>query len=237
MVPFGTFRLSNSVAALRLGMPPVMTTAGRIHLTFDDGPVPEVTPWVLDELDRYQVKATFFMVGENARRYPHLVREVVRRGHVVANHTFHHCPGHKKSLGNYLYDIHKARLAVEAPFSLTHSMAEYAPERIAAGRIFRPPHGFLRMSQLIALRLHGYRVVLFDLVSRDYDRTLTPHEVSRNVLDNVRHGSIVVFHDSVKAFPRLKEALPAVLDALVRTDRRQTSGEHEPQVADVQPVR
>ena len=167
----------------------------RVFLTFDDGPIPEVTPWVLDVLDRFGVKATFFMVGQNVERYPHLLEEVRRRGHAVGNHTLHHIQGASATTMRYMRDS-----------------AEGA--RLTGSLLFRPPHGWLRPRQLWALKKH-YKVVMYDLVTRDYSRHMTAGDVIDNVKRFTRDGSIIVFHDSLKSWPRLQEALPASLEWLL----------------------
>ncbi|MDE6577107.1 MAG: polysaccharide deacetylase family protein [Muribaculaceae bacterium] len=167
----------------------------RVFLTFDDGPIPEVTPWVLDVLDSFGVKATFFMVGQNVERHPHLLEEVRRRGHAVGNHTLHHIQGASATTMRYMRDT-----------------AEGA--RLTGSCLFRPPHGWLRPRQLMALKKH-YRVVMYDLVTRDYSRRLTAEEVLENVKRFARNGSIIVFHDSLKSQSRLREALPQAIEWLL----------------------
>lgn len=172
-----------------------------VYLTFDDGPIPEVTPWVLDLLDSRGAKATFFMVGQNAERYPRLVDAVRSRGHAIGNHTMHHMQGAKATVEEYRADIAAAEPCL----------------RLGAGaaRLFRPPHGLMRFGQGRMVRREGYAIVMHDVVARDYDAGQSPGRVVHNVMRNVRPGSVVVFHDSLKAWPRLREALPAVLDALI----------------------
>lgn len=172
-------------------MPGSSLEPGRIYLTFDDGPIPEATPWVLDILDQYGAKATFFMVGQNIERYPELLEEVKRRGHIAANHTLHHIRGLKVSPEDYLRDAEECE-------KYTHS------------RIIRPPHGWLTSSQLKALK-KLYTVVMYDLVTRDYSRYVTAEDVVRNVKKYTRDGSIIVFHDSLKSIEKLKTALPIAL--------------------------
>lgn len=167
----------------------------RVFLTFDDGPIPEVTPWVLDVLDRFGVKATFFMVGQNVERNPQLLEEVRRRGHAVGNHTLHHIQGASATTMRYMRDA-----------------AEGA--KLTGSTLFRPPHGWLRPRQMMALKKH-YKVVMYDLVTRDYSWRLTPEDVISNVKRYVRDGSIIVFHDSLKSWPRLQTALPASLQWLL----------------------
>lgn len=158
-----------------------------VYLTFDDGPVPEQTPWVLDILDRYGIKATFFMVGDNVRRHPELLAEVRRRGHSVGNHTMHHLQGMKVGTRRYLDDIAEADALIDSP-------------------LFRPPHGIMRWKQSRLLRTK-YNIIMYDLVTRDYSAKLTPDDVIANVKRYVRNGSVIVFHDSLKAAPNMRVAL------------------------------
>lgn len=166
----------------------------RVFLTFDDGPIPEVTPWVLDLLDSYGIKATFFMVGQNVEHHPELLEEVRRRGHSVGNHTLHHLQGASATTLRYMRDA-----------------AEGA--ELTGSTLFRPPHGWLRPRQMMALKKH-YKVIMYDLVTRDYSKRLTPGQVVDNVKRYARDGSIIVFHDSLKSRPRLKEALPKSIEWL-----------------------
>lgn len=162
-----------------------------VFLTFDDGPIPEVTPWVLDILDDFGAKATFFMVGENVMRHPELLEEVRRRGHDAGNHTLHHMQGASAKTRCYLRDVEEA-------------------DRLIGSPLFRPPHGWLRPRQASALR-RKYRIIMYDLVTRDYSKRLTPDDVLNNVRNMTRPGSIIVFHDSLKSWPRLQTALPEAL--------------------------
>lgn len=175
-------------------MPSEKKDGKRIFLTFDDGPIPEVTPWVLDILDRYGVKATFFMVGQNVERNPALLDEVRRRGHAVGNHTLHHIQGASATTMRYMRDA-----------------AEGAA--LTGSDLFRPPHGWLRPRQLMALKKH-YRVIMYDLVTRDYSKRVDSCRVVENVKRYARDGSIIVFHDSLKSFPRLRTALPEAIEWL-----------------------
>lgn len=164
------------------------------YLTFDDGPIPEVTPWVLDTLDRYGVKATFFFVGDNVRKYPHLYEEVKRRGHSYGNHTMHHLQGFKTPRISYMRDITEADALIDSP-------------------LFRPPHGLLRWAQAKAIKKH-YNIVMYDLVTRDYSIKMTPDRVFYNIRRYARNGSIIVFHDSLKAERNMKEVLPRAIEWL-----------------------
>lgn len=165
------------------------------YLTFDDGPIPEVTPWVLDLFAERGIKATFFMVGDNVRRNPELLERIRREGHSYGNHTMHHLQGRDTTTTRYLRDITEADALIDSP-------------------LFRPPHGLLRWKQSRIVRLH-YNMVMYDLVTRDYSRHLNPDEVLANVKHYARNGSIIVFHDSLKAWPNLQEALPQAIDWLL----------------------
>lgn len=165
------------------------------YITFDDGPIPEVTPWVLDLLDHYGVKATFFLVGDNVRRHPELLEEIKRRGHSYGNHTMHHTQGMKVMAMRYVRDVAEAAHLVDSP-------------------LFRPPHGLLRWKQAKILKQH-YNIVMYDLITRDYSRKMTPERVLANVKRYARNGSIIVFHDSLKAEKNMRYALPRAIEWLL----------------------
>ncbi len=167
----------------------------KVYLTFDDGPIPEVTPRLLDLLDSYGIKATFFMVGDNVRKYPELFADVKRRGHRVGNHTMHHLQGLRESEDAYLADVADA-------------------DRYIGSDLFRPPHGWMKRSQGKELSAK-YRIVMYDLVTRDYSKHLDAGDVFDNVKKYARPGSIIVFHDSLKSLPRLFEALPKSIEWLM----------------------
>lgn len=166
-----------------------------VYLTFDDGPIPEQTPWVLDILDRYGIKATFFMVGDNVRRNPDLLAEVRRRGHSVGNHTMHHLQGMRVTARRYLRDVSEADALIDSP-------------------LFRPPHGIMRWKQSRALR-EKYIIIMYDLVTRDYSAKLKPEQVLANVKRFARNGSIIVFHDSLKAAANMRAVLPRAIEWLL----------------------
>lgn len=166
-----------------------------IYLTFDDGPIPEETPWVLDVLDRYGVKATFFMVGDNVRRNPELFEEIKRRGHSYGNHTMHHLQGMKVTARRYMRDIAEA-------------------DELIGSTLFRPPHGIIRWRQAKAIK-DRFNIIMYDLVSRDYSKKLTPQQVLDNVKRYARDGSIIVFHDSIKASKNMRFALPRAIEWLL----------------------
>ena len=166
-----------------------------VYLTFDDGPIPEITPWVLDLLDKYGIKATFFCVGDNVRRYPEVYQMVLDRGHHVGNHTFNHIQGIQYMTKNYMKNVEKAAGFIQSG-------------------LFRPPHGHMRIRQTLKLR-KLYQVIMWDVVTRDYSPHMTPNGVFNVVKNYTRNGSVIVFHDSLKAESNMKEALPRALDWLI----------------------
>lgn len=188
--PPALFRLLFPGAVFRLPPGP----RKQVALTFDDGPIPEITPLVLDILDAKDVKATFFMVGQNVERHPELLEEVRRRGHGVGNHTLHHLQGRKATVAEYLRD-------------------SLYGEKLTGSQLFRPPHGWLTPCQYKALSKR-WKIVMYDLVTRDYSHRLSAEDVVGNVRKYVRDGSIIVFHDSLKSWPRLQTALPQAIDWL-----------------------
>lgn len=162
-----------------------------VYLTFDDGPIPESTPFILDTLKKFGAKATFFMVGDNVRRYPELYERIVAEGHQVGNHTYNHMGSLRHSLRTYQRNAEKAN-------ELIHS------------HLFRPPHGWMTHAAYHFLRKR-YTIVMWDLVTRDYSRMLNAFDVLRNVVLYARNGSIITFHDSLKSIEKLHYALPASL--------------------------
>ena len=152
------------------------------------------TPWVLDLLDHYGIKATFFCVGDNVRKHPETFRMVVERGHSVGNHTMHHLQGAKVTTARYVADIMEAHALIDSP-------------------LFRPPHGLIRWKQAAAIK-DNMRIIMYDLVTRDYSKKLTGEQVLDNVRRYVRNGSIIVFHDSLKSESNLRYALPRAIEWL-----------------------
>ncbi|MBO7602452.1 MAG: polysaccharide deacetylase family protein [Bacteroidaceae bacterium] len=169
-----------------------------VYLTFDDGPIPEVTPWVLDKLDQFNVKATFFMVGDNVRKHPDIFRMVVERGHGIGNHTMHHIKIFDRNSLRYMDDVREAdqiiigNLPGKEHFSLSPNGKQI--------RLFRPPHGFMNHYQYERVKWAGYKIVMWDLVTRDYSYKLRPPQVLSNVLRYTRNGSIITFHDSLRSW-------------------------------------
>lgn len=162
-----------------------------VYLTFDDGPIPESTPFILSTLAQFGARATFFMVGDNVRKYPELYRQIVDAGHQVGNHTYHHLGGFKHLTSTYIKDTNRANELIGA-------------------KLFRPPHGCMNYGEYLWLR-RKYRIVMWDLVTRDYSKWMTAEDIIHNVKQYARNGSIITFHDSLKSIDKLHTALPASL--------------------------
>ncbi|MET3112423.1 peptidoglycan/xylan/chitin deacetylase (PgdA/CDA1 family) [Pedobacter sp. CG_S7] len=165
-----------------------------IYLTFDDGPIPDVTDFVLKTLNSFNAKATFFCIGDNIIKYPAVFDRVVASGHQLGNHTFNHLKGWKTTDETYVRNVQKCQ-------SLTQS------------HLFRPPYGRIKKSQISRIKVAypEIQIIMWDVLSGDFDVSLAPEKCFKNVIKHTRNGSIIVFHDSIKAFERLRYTLPKVL--------------------------
>ncbi len=166
-----------------------------IYLTFDDGPHPKATPFVLDLLKKYDARATFFCIGKNAELYPEIYARIIREGHTVGNHTQQHLNGWKTDTETYLENIMEAEKSIKSA-------------------LFRPPYGRLKSVQ--ARKLSRFRIIMWDVLSGDFDQTVNAETCLRNVLRHTNNGSIVVFHDSEKAWINMSNALPLVLEHFMK---------------------
>lgn len=165
----------------------------KIYLSFDDGPHPDITPWVLDELAKYQAKASFFCIGKNVAAYPEVYERILKEGHRTGNHTMHHLNGWKTNTATYFNDILEAQKYIDST-------------------LFRPPYGKLTRFQGKALKEAGFEIVMWSILSGDFDTRLNPSECWELVRKNYANGSIIVFHDSEKANVRLRHSLPMLLE-------------------------
>lgn len=172
----------------------------KVFLTFDDGPIPEVTEFVLSELKKYDAKATFFCIGDNISKNPDIFQKLISDGHAIGNHTFNHLKGWKTETDIYIKNVDLCRQQLEQHQINTN--------------LLRPPYGKIKISQAKILRKSGYKIIMWDVISADFDAAVTPEECLKNVLSNVNSGSIIVFHDSLKAFANMKYALPETLKFL-----------------------
>jgi peptidoglycan-N-acetylglucosamine deacetylase len=178
----------------------IPNTENKIYLTFDDGPTPEITEWVLQELEKHNAKATFFCIGNNIEKHPEIFEKVIAAGHSLGNHTFNHLKGWKTTTEDYLQNS----------FLCEKQILKSEINNLKS-KIFRPPYGKIKASQAEKLRQLGYKIIMWDVLSADYDITISKEKCLENATKNVQSGSIIVFHDSVKAFPHLEYTLPKAL--------------------------
>lgn len=162
-----------------------------IYITFDDGPHPDITPWVLDQLKNFTAKATFFLIGENAERHPSLVNRILAEGHAIGNHTMNHVSGWKTKDAQYFRQIDECN-------------------KILGSKLFRPPYGQITHGQSIFLN-QKFKIVMWSDLSADFDSKKTEEDCYKYATHKVKSGSVIVFHDSIKAWPRLDKALPRAL--------------------------
>ncbi|CAM1367540.1 polysaccharide deacetylase family protein [Tenacibaculum xiamenense] len=172
-----------------------------VYLTFDDGPIPEVTEFVLEQLKKHNAKATFFCIGDNIQKHPSIFKEIIGNGHSIGNHTFNHLNGWKTTSKDYITNT----LKTEELINKFHSKNT---------KLFRPPYGKIKHSQTSLLLKKGYKVIMWDVLSADFDARTTKEQCAQNVLKKTKNGSIIVFHDSIKAREKLYYALPIVLEKL-----------------------
>jgi len=171
-----------------------------IYLTFDDGPTPEITEKVLDILAQYEAKATFFCVGKNVAANPIIYQRIINEDHAIGNHTYNHLKGWKNDNATYINDIEKTQEVLNSKLTTYNS------------KLFRPPYGKLKPSQGKALQKRAYKIILWDVLARDWDNTISKESVLNNIINNTENGSIVVLHDSIKASKNMLYALPKTLE-------------------------
>lgn len=169
----------------------IPTKSKEIYLTFDDGPIPEITPWVLDQLKKYNAKATFFCVGENINKHPKIFKRILEEDHQVGNHTFNHLNGWSTENRPYFHNVKSCNDLIQSS-------------------LFRPPYGRLRPAQAQFLNRH-YKIIMWDVLSGDFDAKTSKEKCFENVVSSAKEGSIIVFHDNIKAFENLKYTLPRIL--------------------------
>lgn len=178
----------------------------KIYLTFDDGPTPEITHWTLEILKSYQAKATFFCIGENIAKNPHIFQQIIAEGHAIGNHTYNHLNGWHVSYNEYLTNVEQCHETIQ----------KYGPQKHVSSKLFRPPYGKLTRQQSKLLKKEGYKIIMWDILSADFDTSISPKKCAENVLKNIQPGSIIIFHDSIKASQNLKVALSETLEYLTK---------------------
>ena len=180
-----------------------------VYLTFDDGPTPEVTAWVLDVLKAHNIKAIFFCIGSNIEKHPAIFKRIIDEGHTVGNHTYNHFNGWKTDNNTYFKNIKETENVI------VNDMPQFVSHKL-----FRPPYGKIKASQAAEVRRQGYKIIMWDVLSADFDQTITPEKCLKNVINNTRRGSVIIFHDSVKASKNLMFALPKAIEYLKKNKFR-----------------
>ncbi|MFV5698255.1 polysaccharide deacetylase family protein [Flavobacterium sp. ZT3R17] len=181
-------------------------TGNKVYLSFDDGPIPEITEWVLEELKIHKAKATFFCIGDNIEKHPEIFKKVINEGHAIGNHTFNHLNGWKTTTEGYIENFMRCEKSIRK-FAIN-----------LKPKLFRPPYGKLKIAQSKEIRRLGYKIIMWDVLSADFDQKLSKEECLENVLFNIQSGSIIVFHDSIKAFKNLEYVLPRTLAYLEKNN-------------------
>lgn len=182
-------------------------TQKTVYLTFDDGPAPQITPWVLETLKEHNIKATFFCIGDNIEKHPNIFKQVTEAGHTIGNHTFNHLNGWSTPDVVYRENFSKCEAAIQNRI-------------LPATKLFRPPYGRIKKVQSAWVRQQGYKIIMWDVLSADFDQSITPQQCLDNVTKHVTHGSIIIFHDSVKASANLCYALPKAITYLKENNYR-----------------
>lgn len=180
----------------------IPNTENTIYLTFDDGPTPEITEKVLEILEKHNIKATFFCIGDNVRKHPEIVQKIISKNHSVCNHTYSHLKGWKTSTRNYISNTEACEIKLNSLFKIRNS------------KLFRPPYGKITPWQSYKLRRLGYKIIMWDVLSKDYDATISAETCYENVINNATSGSIIVFHDSVKAKNNVLNSLDKTISTL-----------------------
>ncbi len=176
----------------------ISTEKKELFLTFDDGPIPEVTPWVLETLRNHKAKATFFCIGDNIRKHPELFKQIIAEGHAIGNHTFHHSNGWKSSTKSYIKDVKRCQEVIKSKYTESN--------------LFRPPYGKCTSAQAKAILEQNQEIIMWSIISKDYKAGLSKEQCYQRIKSQAQPGSIVVFHDSLKAETNMKFALEKTLE-------------------------
>lgn len=204
----------------------IPTTNKTIYLTFDDGPTPGITHWVLDVLKQYNAKATFFCIGNNIEKHPEIFQNILKEGHAIGNHTHNHLKGWKTKTKDYLDNIYKAQHIINSQISKTKSQIPNTHQSVLSAveeskivnqkslivNLFRPPYGQIKQKQGKRLIGLGYKIIMWDILSFDWDATVPVEKCLNNVISKTKNGSVIVFHDSIKASKNMQYVLPKVLE-------------------------
>lgn len=182
----------------------IPNSENKIYLTFDDGPIPEITEWVLEILNKYEVKATFFCIGDNIEKHPDIFQKIINNGHSIGNHTYNHLKGWDFNTEDYIENALKCENTITSKTEISNLKS----------KLFRPPYGKIKLSQSRILRNLGYKIIMWDVLSVDYDKEIAAEKCLENIIENTVSGSIIACHDSIKAFKNLEYALPKAIEYL-----------------------
>lgn len=186
----------------------ISTSKKKVYLTFDDGPIPDLTEWVLDILKKENSKATFFCIGDNIKKHPEIFKRIISEGHSIGNHTFNHLNGWKTKTENYFENFNLCETEI-----LNFKNLKIETQK---SKLFRPPYGKIKPQQAKMIRKKGYEIIMWDVLSYDFDSLTNPEKCLKNVVENATNGSIIVFHDSIKAEINLRYTLPKAIQILKR---------------------
>jgi peptidoglycan/xylan/chitin deacetylase (PgdA/CDA1 family) len=184
----------------------IPTDNKEIYLTFDDGPVPEITPWVLHTLKKFNAHATFFCIGDNIKKNPKIFQQLIKENHSIGNHTYNHLSGWKTTNKAYLGTILKTEKIIHSSVPKAIGISNQK------SKLFRPPYGRIKASQSKAIIKNQIKIIMWDVLSADFDQSISKEKCYQNVIKNTKKGGIIVFHDSEKAFKNLNYTLPKVLE-------------------------
>lgn len=185
-----------------------------LYITFDDGPTPDITDWTLNILKQYHAKATFFCIGNNVEKHPEIFHNIINQGHTIGNHTHNHLKGWKTKTKAYLENIEACEIAFKFQFCNAEGSpsTKMANNQSLISNLFRPPYGQIKSKQGKALKALGYDIIMWDVLSFDWDKSVPKKKCVKHVIDNAKEGSVIVFHDSEKAAKNMQYALPIVLE-------------------------
>lgn len=200
----------------------IATNKKEIYLTFDDGPIPEITNWVLQTLDKFNAKATFFCVGDNVKKHPNAFQSILDRNHSIGNHTFNHLNGWRTNTDRYIENVIQSEEIFRSTFrdlnvgkrrkNKEERSDQSTNNQQPTTKLFRPPYGKIRPSQRKILQKKGYQIIMWEVLSGDFDPNVSKEKCLQNVIKNTNNGSIIVLHDSKKAFDKLQYVLPKILE-------------------------
>jgi peptidoglycan/xylan/chitin deacetylase (PgdA/CDA1 family) len=197
----------------------IPTKEKALYLTFDDGPTPKITDWTLDILKQYNAKATFFCIGNNIEKHPEIFQRIEKEGHAFGNHTFNHPSGWKTKTEDYISEVQKTEQVMSSEIRVQNEIErKNSSLKTHHSKLFRPPYGKITTRQGKSLIKLGYKIIMWDVLALDWMDSVSPEECYKNVISNATNGSVIVFHDSAKAYENMQYAFPKVLEYFSKKD-------------------